>query len=149
MLIPLVPGSIEKVLVPVPSVVVKVSEFRAKPYVVVMFEPPEITIYLFTTIVVVVSPKAVTESVAVTVSIYVPSAVELSTVITPVAEFIDMPETLGEMLKIIALDPPLAPVTVPPVVLKAVEDRATPFVVVTAEPFVRAMAELIWTVKAL
>ena len=61
--------------------------------------PPPITTGELTTIVIVSIPKAVTESVAVTVSMYVPIAVVLSAVTMPLW-LIDTPDTAGAMVKV-------------------------------------------------
>ena len=77
------------------------------PWVVVMFDPPEITIAESTTTVIFIVPIAFTASVTVTVSFQVPTGVVVSTVTIPVLESIEIPVTVGLIENLNGVDPPV------------------------------------------
>ena len=95
MLIPAIEPGSEKVSVPVPPVAVKAVVESARPNVVVIFEPPEITIPVFTRMTICLEAVAPTESVTTTEIVSVPIALVEATVTIPVMESTEMPVATG------------------------------------------------------
>ena len=89
-LIPNVGGVILKRFVPVPSVDVKAVEVFETPTVVVIFDPPAIATIESTVITTLMDLEIFKVSVAVTLSLMVPTERPLSKVITPLVASIEM-----------------------------------------------------------
>ena len=126
MLIPEIDPGSEKVRVPVPPVAVNAVEESARLNVVVMFEPPPITIAPLTVTTICLDAVAPTVSVTTTERVSVPTGLLDETVTIPVMESIVIPEVTGDS------EYRLFPV--PKVLVNADDDLATPTVVRMFDP---------------
>jgi len=119
------PGN-EKVSVPVPPEAVNAVDESARPNVVVMFDPPDITISPLTVTTICFEAVAPTESVTMTERVSTPTALLDATVTIPV--------TLSTVIPVVTGEIEYRFVPVPRVLVNAVEDFATFLVVVMSEP---------------
>ena len=82
---------------PVPPVAENAVEESARPYVVVIFEPPEITIAPLTVTTICFDAVAPTESVTMTERVSTPTLLLAETVTIPVELSIVIPAVVGEI----------------------------------------------------
>ena len=98
--IPVVVGEIAKLLVPVPKVLVNAAELLATPLVVTIFDPPPIVNILLMTIIILIEVDTPTESVAVTLSLYVPVSMPAAIVTAPDVGLMEINEFAGDNEKV-------------------------------------------------